>query len=103
MCTLSLLPGERSLSAWMNRDENPSRGAEARKIVRSGSSGSAALYPLDPISQGTWIGINEHGLLLALLNEYPEGGLPASKSSASRGALIPAALGEDSVSAASEI
>jgi hypothetical protein len=47
-------------------------------------------YPFDPSSAGTWIGINQWGLLLTLLNEYPSASSgPAPKS---RGLLIPAAL-----------
>jgi hypothetical protein len=99
MCTLSLLPQAGGYQAWMNRDEAPERGAQARRLADARMDGLNAAYPVDGPSGGTWLGVNAAGLLLALLNQYPQ---PApARAPLSRGTLIPQALGQpDAASAA---
>lgn len=95
MCTLSILRLKSGYSFMMNRDESPARpqpdqirqatvegeGAEARRV----------LYPVDPSSNGTWVGANDKGVVLALMNQYPAGYEKPPKTD-SRGRLIPEGL-----------
>lgn len=91
MCTLTILKDNDRLVITSNRDEDPRRNAHNhfRNIVTSQGWG---MYPIDPDSDGTWIGIGENNTFHCLLN----GGfvkhkrkLPYKKS---RGTLIPTLL-----------
>jgi hypothetical protein len=57
--------------------------------------GRLAVLPVDPQSGGTWLAVNDAGLLLALLNVNPPGPV-APGGGRSRGEVIPALLGCDS-------
>src|SRR3954453_17608076 len=66
MCTASFIPRPEGFYLAMNRDESVDRvlalpPAEFRR------AGLRCLYPHEP-SGGTWIGANEAGLCLALIN-----------------------------------
>jgi hypothetical protein len=54
--------------------------------------------PVDPVSDGTWIAVNDAGLVLVLLNVTPLAG--AAPGRRSRGAIIPGLLASDSLAAA---
>jgi hypothetical protein len=89
MCTLSLVPKADGFLLGMNRDEQRTR-AEALPPALHRSGNLSALYPSEPAG-GTWIGINEAGLCVALINWYSRPqyqGDPAF----SRGAIIPRLL-----------
>ncbi len=78
MCTLTLLPpsGSCVTRVVVNRDELVTR-AEALPPARGGHpfGGRRALLPIDPESGGTWVGVNDAGVVLALLNlNLPGGG-----------------------------
>lgn len=93
--TVVPLPGGRVRVAF-NRDERRSRPA-ARPPRRWRVAGRRAVFPVDPRSGGTWLAVNDAGLLLALLNVNPPD--PAARPPAarrSRGEVIPALLGCDS-------
>ncbi|MBX9579059.1 MAG: NRDE family protein [Gemmataceae bacterium] len=101
MCTMTVvpLPGGRVRVAF-NRDEQRSR-PPARPPRRWRVGGRRAVFPVDPQSGGTWLAVNDAGLLLALLNVNPHN--PATRPRAagrSRGQVIPALLGCDSPAAA---
>ena len=91
MCTLTFVPTEDGYVAGMNRDEKLTR-ARAIPPKRFDFSGGTALFPPEN-SGGTWIGCNNHGNLLALLNwndvTPPFGGAAIR----SRGVLIPELTG----------
>ena len=94
MCSLSFQPTSGGFLLAMNRDEQRDRPL-ARPPSEHLVAGWRALYPSEP-DGGTWIGGNERGIVLALLNWYarparPESGTPG------RGTLIPALL--ESISA----
>jgi hypothetical protein len=56
-----------------------------------------AIFPVDPVSGGTWVGVNGTGLVATLLNRHADSELsPGSRSLQSRGRIIPTLL--DSVS-----
>lgn len=54
-----------------NRDEQRERSAARPPVLRT-YGGIRAVMPVDPISNGTWIAVNEYGLLMTLLNANPE-------------------------------
>jgi hypothetical protein len=84
MCTLSFNPTYNGFHLAMNRDESLRRPqAEAPTVVTR--NGVAAIYPQEP-SGGTWIGLNENGNVLALLNIKSAAKLDKTRS---RGTLIP--------------
>lgn len=86
MCTLSLVPRAAGFLLAMNRDEQRSRPvAFPPSIRRCGER--LALYPSEH-EGGTWIGINDRGLTLALLNWY-SGCPPEEPPPFSRGLIIP--------------
>ncbi len=66
MCTVSFLPHSDGFYLGMNRDELLTRPEAFPPRIRS-DGGVAALYPSEP-EGGTWVGINEHGLCLTLIN-----------------------------------
>lgn len=98
MCTVTIVPGSAGQSpAWRmacSRDEQHGR-APASPPQANRFDGVQALLPIDPSSGGTWVGVNEHGLALTLLNyNLPE---PPTGRDRSRGEVIPALLSASSV------
>jgi hypothetical protein len=90
MCSLSFHPTSRGFLLAMNRDEQRERPL-ARPPGEYLVAGLRTIYPSEP-DGGTWIGGNEHGVVLALLNWYAIPA-PAGSGSPSRGTIIPALLG----------
>lgn len=103
MCTLSVVRGgsdafgavdEPMLRVMMNRDEQRTRPESTPPEFRR-IDGVNVLMPTDPVSGGTWIAVNEHGLVLALLNANPGTSTYAGARGAayagrrSRGEIIP--------------
>jgi hypothetical protein len=69
MCTVSVVPHVGGIRLLCNRDERRTRPAAlppAIHLVR----GTTALFPVDPEGGGTWIGVNDAGLAVTLLNTY---------------------------------
>jgi hypothetical protein len=93
MCTLTFVPTADGYVVGMNRDEKLTR-ARAIPPMRLDLPRATALFPREG-SGGTWIGCNNHGNLLALLNwndvTPPFGGAAVR----SRGVLIPELIGGD--------
>jgi len=80
-----------------NRDEARAR-ADAIPPLRREFADRTAILPIDPLSQGTWIGVNDAGLVLCLLNASLQGPfLAPSRPLRSRGDIIPSLLDCDSV------
>jgi len=67
MCTVTIVPFENGFRLCCNRDERRERPAATSPTVQT-VEGRRAIYPVDPISQGTWVAVNDVGLTLALLN-----------------------------------
>ena len=95
MCTLSLVTGEAGYRLAMNRDEAISRGP-GLPPANYRLNGVKAVYPTDG-SAGTWIGANEGGITLALLNWNDCPQPPASEKLRSRGLVIPNLLASRSL------
>lgn len=87
MCTASWLSAGGEFFFLFNRDERKirARGLPPRRDRRDGVR---YLAPIDGAAGGTWIAVNESGLLLALLNRTDEGVSPRS-GALSRGSIIP--------------
>ena len=65
MCTVSFIPNARGFYLGMNRDESRLRPI-ALQPEAHGTACDLSIYPSDP--GGTWIGLNNSGLCLALIN-----------------------------------
>jgi Transport and Golgi organisation 2 len=92
MCTVTWLTRDGGYELFCNRDEKLTRGRGLgpRLWYRDGVR---FLAPVDGDSGGTWIGVNEHGLAMSLLN----GENPRGAASRSRGMVIPALMSARSV------
>jgi hypothetical protein len=66
MCTVSFVPNEHGFLLGMNRDESQFRPIALPPEVHGGAD-EFSIYPSEP-GGGTWIGINNSGLCLALIN-----------------------------------
>ncbi|MBY0112774.1 MAG: NRDE family protein [Phycisphaerales bacterium] len=112
MCTLTAVHPETARSGLertgperpqfrvvVNRDEQRTR-AEALppRVCRAG--GTDAIFPVDPASRGTWIGVNTAGLVLAVLNCNPIHKFITRPGLRSRGDIVPSLLSCESVTEA---
>lgn len=73
MCLLALfyrVVEDAPLVVGANREELYARGGEApQRTTATGPSRSChALAGIDPVAGGTWLGVNEHGVLIAVTN-----------------------------------
>jgi len=92
MCTLSFSPTRSGLLLAMNRDETLQRElANAPRLFSA--TGCIAAYPTEP-SGGTWLALNDRGMILALLNKNSP---TEMKKEFSRGTLIPSLIHSDSL------
>ena len=83
MCTLTIIPQQQGLLLTMNRDERRTRH-------EAGLHDAGMLcYPVDGEAKGTWVGVNQCGVTMALLNRYQE---PTREGAISRGHIIVDAL-----------
>src|SRR6185312_4596435 len=89
MCTVSFLPLKQGFFLAMNRDERKTR-PRALPPRRHKTGARVSLYPSER-SGGTWIGVNDSGMVLALINWYAK---PQRDRSLclSRGIVIPELL-----------
>jgi len=94
VCTLTIRQAHRHVLLTMNRDEALGRGAEIPPaLLESANGGALFMAPLDGPSGGTWIGVNQHGVVACLINgEAEEEGGPAPVES--RGKIIPQLLAQ---------
>ncbi|WPJ96370.1 NRDE family protein [Coraliomargarita algicola] len=87
MCTLSWWLAESERGIVFNRDELRTRArGEAPRVVEFAGA-ARILMPRDPDAGGTWLGVNDSGLIVALLNNYPFHS-PNSPGQISRGQLV---------------
>jgi Transport and Golgi organisation 2 len=107
MCTVTLVcptpagrPRESLLARLIcNRDEQRTRAASTPPVLRS-LDRRAAVMPIDPLSQGSWIGASDIGLVACLLNATPPERLhdaAPSRTLRSRGEIVPSLLAADSL------
>jgi uncharacterized protein with NRDE domain len=96
MCLLALLyrvTSDAAIVVAANREEFYERGGEPPRRLE----GVAAVGGVDPAHGGTWLGVNAHGLLVAVTNR-PKSQLPAAPRS--RGLLARELLGNASAAEA---
>lgn len=101
MCTVTIVPLsrpnalERGFRLVANRDELRTRPVALPPAIRV-FGGRQAILPIDPVSDGTWIAVNDAGLAMTLLNVNPATRAdiiaPTEKPSLSRGRIIPGLL-----------
>jgi hypothetical protein len=104
LCTVSFLRLRQGYSIMMNRDESPARPAPetlAQPVLDGPGGPRRVLYPVDPSSGGTWVGMSERGTGFCLLNQHPRG-WQRRPGLASRGRLPPLALAADTAIAGLE-
>lgn len=89
MCTVIFMAQREGYALGMNRDEKLTRVTAHPPAVHR-LSRRRALFPFEP-GGGTWAGVNDGGVTLALINWYsiPE---RVSKNALSRGSVVRAAL-----------
>jgi hypothetical protein len=86
VCTLTWLRRNAGYELYFNRDEKRTRArALSPRIHERG--GRRWIAPIDPEGGGTWIGVNEFGLGVALLNGFRPGD-EAERRWTSRGLLV---------------
>ncbi|MFH1499665.1 MAG: NRDE family protein [Verrucomicrobiota bacterium] len=101
MCTFSWWPTPGGYGFLFNRDELNTRGPELPPVVAVGG-GVARIAPRDADSGGTWLGVNDHGIGVVLLNDYTVDWRPASPTQ-SRGRLVSLVLGARTPAAAGRL
>jgi hypothetical protein len=103
MCTVTIVPYSDGFRLVSNRDERLDRPAAAAPTVHQLPC-TTAIYPVDPVGGGTWIGVNEAGLAAALLNRTIDSAAARDcMPPRSRGLIIPHLLGCRSLIEALEI
>jgi len=90
MCTLTVVSGSDTYRMAMNRDEKIARGTGMPCEVHE-FDGTKAIYPNDD-DGGTWIGANECGIALALLNWNDIALSARAVKTRSRGRVIPSLI-----------
>lgn len=87
MCTVTWRHAEEGFDVFFNRDELKTRKLALPPEVHE-RNGVRYLAPIDGNAGGTWIGVNEFGICLGLLNYYAATHLETGKSYISRGRLL---------------
>jgi hypothetical protein len=100
MCTVSIVPDDSGFRLISNRDERRDRAVALQPRVEIVGS-RCAIMPIDPAGGGSWIGINDAGLVAAVLNRHAEPSRD-TPSVVSRGLIVRRALACDSLETALE-
>ena len=93
MCTVTFIARRNGYALGMNRDEKLTRDS-ARPAARHRLGDGVALYPSEP-NGGTWVGVNDSGATLALINWYFVATRVVGKT-VSRGEAVRSALHSES-------
>lgn len=99
MCTLTVIQQDSELIITMNRDESRDRheaGLEQTQITSTTGLPSTIIFPKDSHAGGTWLGINNNGVAMCLLNRYQDQ-KKTDGSIISRGHIIPTALAHGNI------
>lgn len=93
MCTVTWLLQSTGYRLFFNRDELKTRGIARPPAIES-LKGVKYIAPADADAGGSWIGVNEFGVSLAVLNYYHARGAPPApgKDFISRGLLLKSLL-----------
>ena len=89
MCTVSWNYCPDGLHVFCNRDEQRSRPKARPPERHTSATGANYLAPIDPVGGGSWIAVNDQGLLVTLLNYYQrQSVVPPAGPATSRGLLV---------------
>lgn len=102
MCTVTVIPLADGFRLACNRDEQRKRPIALLPVVRHYGP-HAALLPIDPQSDGTWIAASSAGWATVVLNANLQPGGARPKPRHSRGELIPRLLHCDDPRAAAAV
>ena len=97
MCTLIYVPvreGRHRAVIGLNRDEAYGRASAPPRWRPAEGDGAGFVAPVDLVAGGTWFGVNENGVFVALTNGRQAG---AFRHERSRGELVGTALRRGSV------
>lgn len=97
MCTVTVVPHAAGVRLLCNRDERRSRPDAWPPQVHD-LEGMRAIFPVDPEGGGTWVGCNNAGLTVALLNAHPPMRQQIGRRPRSRGLIVRALLRQRSLS-----
>jgi len=95
MCTVAYIPKADHIILLSLRDENPIRPA-ALPPHRFSADGIEMMYPYDMEGGGTWIGVNQWGAMVVLLNGAFEKHERQTQYESSRGLIVKKMLGNKS-------
>ena len=87
MCTVTVVPHEHGVRLLCNRDEQRTRLAALPPRIHD-LDGQRALFPVDPPGRGTWVGVNDDGLIVALLNLRATSSTTCGATKRSRGLIV---------------
>jgi hypothetical protein len=97
MCTVTIVPSDDGFRLACNRDERRRRAAATPPKVRR-LEHRIAVFPVDPVGGGTWVGVNDAGLAAVLLNRtIKSAATTTNRPLRSRGLIIPTLLDWGSV------
>ncbi len=114
MCTLTLVPWQsdvtraRGVRVVCNRDESRLRPTAVPPQIRQAAK-HQILMPVDPVSDGTWIGVSDAPLIAVLMNVYlaqlekDDAYLEKPTPAASRGVIVPRILACDHLADAARL
>ena len=88
MCTLSWWIADSERGVLFNRDELRTRRRGSAPSIRPSETAFDVLCPTDPDAGGSWIGVNDRGLIVALLNNYAQEDAYIPSDIRSRGTLV---------------
>lgn len=92
MCTVIFLPSATKVTFVSCRDEDPGRPAAAAPGTFL-ENNTKLVYPKDAAAGGTWIGVNEYGHVLVLLNGAFDNHVRETPYLKSRGLIVKELLG----------
>jgi hypothetical protein len=87
MCTVTVVPREGGVRVLCNRDEQRTRPLALPPRIHD-LGNRRAVFPMDPQGGGTWIGVNDAGLVVALLNANPATRTSGNDAARSRGHIV---------------
>jgi hypothetical protein len=87
MCTVTVVPHETGVRVMCNRDERRSRPAALPPRVHD-LGGRLAVFPVDPRGGGSWVGVNDAGIVVTLLNVSGPSKRSSQEPKRSRGLIV---------------
>lgn len=91
MCTVTVVPHKTGIRVMCNRDELRSRPAALPPQVHD-LGGRLAAFPVDPRGGGSWVGVNDAGIVVTLLNVSGPPHRSPEERRRSRGLIVREAL-----------